>query len=58
MRKTFTFIASNVIDNRWKTIEVKASNEQNAERIALFAAVAVEGFSPVGTAVIRVPNLQ
>jgi hypothetical protein len=58
MRKTFTFIASNVIDNRWKTIEVKASNEQNAERIALFAAIAVEGFRPAGTAVVLVPNFN
>jgi hypothetical protein len=46
--KTFTFIATNTIQNRTTVIRVRASDATNAVQTARFEAICNNGFSAFG----------
>ena len=50
---TFTFLATNVIDNSNAVITIAASTETEAEKLALFAAVNINLLSAAGLSVVR-----
>lgn len=56
MLGTYIFIASNPLDNASATIKVRASNQENAERMAIWHAVAANGLNMVGLQVTLIPQ--